>query len=78
MAETLGGTRMQGPDEVIGGLTMGKFNDPEGHLIDLISPAPRAVTRTQRGEESSTWSSDVRARGTHRRRLPLREEGAIG
>jgi predicted enzyme related to lactoylglutathione lyase len=40
-AETLGGTRMQGPDEVMGGLTMGKFNDPEGHLIGLISPPPR-------------------------------------
>jgi hypothetical protein len=35
-----------GPDQVMGGLTMGKFNDPEGHLIGLISPARRPVTRT--------------------------------
>jgi predicted enzyme related to lactoylglutathione lyase len=39
-AEMLGGTRMQGPDEVLGGLTMAKFNDPEGHLIGLVSPPP--------------------------------------
>ncbi|WP_242888107.1 VOC family protein [Actinomadura litoris] len=38
-AERLGGTRLQGPDEVMGGLTMGKFSDPEGHLIGLISTA---------------------------------------
>lgn len=36
-AEGLGGTRMQGPDEVMDGLMMGKFHDPEGHLIGLIS-----------------------------------------
>lgn len=37
-AEALGGTRMQGPDEVPGGRTMGKFSDPEGRLIGLITP----------------------------------------
>ena len=40
MAERLGGTRMQGPDEVIGGVVTGKFNDPEGRLIGVVSPAP--------------------------------------
>jgi hypothetical protein len=40
-AEALGGTRMQGPDEVPGGRTMGKFNDPEGRLIGLITPPAR-------------------------------------
>jgi predicted enzyme related to lactoylglutathione lyase len=39
MAESLGGTRMQGPDEVMGGVVTGKFNDPEGRLIGLVSPA---------------------------------------
>jgi uncharacterized glyoxalase superfamily protein PhnB len=39
-AEALGGSRMQGPDEVFGGLQMGKFNDPEGRLIGVVSPPP--------------------------------------
>ncbi|MGW3615400.1 VOC family protein [Micromonospora sp. NPDC005163] len=42
-AESLGGTRMQGPDEVIGGQLMAKFSDPEGHLIGLVSPSPQSV-----------------------------------
>jgi predicted enzyme related to lactoylglutathione lyase len=37
-AENLGGTRMMGPDEVPGvGITIGLFNDPEGHTIGLVS-----------------------------------------
>jgi predicted enzyme related to lactoylglutathione lyase len=39
-AERLGGTRMQGPDEVMDGVVTGKFNDPEGRLIGVVSPAP--------------------------------------
>jgi uncharacterized protein len=35
-AESLGGTRMMGPDEVMEGLVIGLFNDPEGHVIGLI------------------------------------------
>lgn len=38
-AEALGGKRMQGPDEVAGGIMMGKFMDPEGHLIGLTTAA---------------------------------------
>jgi predicted enzyme related to lactoylglutathione lyase len=37
-AETLGGARMMGPDEAMGGVEIGKFNDPEGRLIGLVSP----------------------------------------
>jgi predicted enzyme related to lactoylglutathione lyase len=35
-AESLGGTRMMGPDEVMDGLTIGLFNDPEGHVIGVM------------------------------------------
>ncbi len=35
-AEQLGGTRMMGPDEVMEGLVIGLFTDPEGHTIGLV------------------------------------------
>ena len=35
-AESLGGSRVMGPDEVMEGLEIGLFNDPEGHLIGLV------------------------------------------
>jgi uncharacterized protein len=35
-AESLGGTRMMGPEEVMPGLIIGLFNDPEGHTIGVI------------------------------------------
>jgi predicted enzyme related to lactoylglutathione lyase len=35
-AESLGGTRMMGPDEVMEGLVIGLFTDPEGHTIGVI------------------------------------------
>jgi uncharacterized protein len=35
-AESLGGTRMMGPDEVMEGLVIGLFSDPEGHVIGVI------------------------------------------
>jgi predicted enzyme related to lactoylglutathione lyase len=34
-AESLGGTRVFGPDQVMEGLVLGQFKDPEGHLIGL-------------------------------------------
>jgi predicted enzyme related to lactoylglutathione lyase len=37
-AESLGGSRMMGPDEVPGvGITIGLFGDPEGHVIGVMS-----------------------------------------
>ena len=37
-AESLGGSRMMGPDEVPGvGITIGLFSDPEGHVIGVMS-----------------------------------------
>jgi uncharacterized protein len=36
-AESLGGTRVMGPDEVMQGLTIGLFTDPEGHVIGVMN-----------------------------------------
>jgi predicted enzyme related to lactoylglutathione lyase len=35
-AESLGGTRMMGPDQVMENLVIGLFNDPEGHTIGVM------------------------------------------
>ena len=35
-AESLGGSRVFGPDEVLPGLELGQFTDPEGHVIGLM------------------------------------------
>lgn len=36
-AEELGGTRVFGPEDVMPGLTLGQFTDPEGHLIGVMT-----------------------------------------
>jgi uncharacterized protein len=38
-AESLGGSRIFGPDEVMEGLVLGQFTDPEGHVIGLTQSA---------------------------------------
>ena len=35
-AEELGGARVFGPDEVMPGLVIGQFTDPEGHVIGIV------------------------------------------
>jgi predicted enzyme related to lactoylglutathione lyase len=35
-AESLGGSRMMGPDEMQEGLVIGLFQDPEGHVIGVV------------------------------------------
>lgn len=35
-AESLGGTRMMGPDKVMEGVEIGLFNDPEGHVVGVV------------------------------------------
>ncbi len=35
-AEQLGGTRMMGPEEVMEGIEIGLFTDPQGHVIGVI------------------------------------------
>jgi predicted enzyme related to lactoylglutathione lyase len=38
-AESLGGTRVMGPEEVMDGLVLGQFKDPEDHVIGLVTSA---------------------------------------
>jgi predicted enzyme related to lactoylglutathione lyase len=38
-AESLGGTRVMGPDKVMEQIEIGLFNDPEGHLIGVVKTA---------------------------------------
>ncbi len=40
-AEQLGGTRTMGPDEVMPGLVIGLFADPEGHVVGVVKSPPR-------------------------------------
>jgi predicted enzyme related to lactoylglutathione lyase len=35
-AESLGGSRMMGPDKVMEDVEIGLFNDPEGHVIGVV------------------------------------------
>lgn len=35
-AESLGGTRRMGPEQVPGGPLLGQFLDPEGHMVGVI------------------------------------------
>jgi predicted enzyme related to lactoylglutathione lyase len=35
-AESLGGTRVMGPDAPMEGLELGLFTDPEGHLVGVV------------------------------------------
>ena len=35
-AESLGGRRVMGPEEIMGGLVLGQFQDPEGHLVGVV------------------------------------------
>lgn len=39
-AESLGGRRLFGPDEVMEGLIIGQFADPEGHVVGVIQAPP--------------------------------------
>jgi uncharacterized protein len=38
-AESLGGTRVMGPEKVMDTVELGQFTDPEGHLIGLVKDA---------------------------------------
>ena len=37
-AESLGGTRVMGPEKVMETIELGLFTDPEGHLIGVVKP----------------------------------------
>ena len=38
-AESLGGTRVMGPETIMGTVTLGQFRDPEGNLVGLTQSA---------------------------------------
>ncbi len=38
-AESLGGTRVMGPETVMGTIELGQFTDPEGHLVGVVKTA---------------------------------------
>jgi uncharacterized protein len=38
-AESLGGSRVMGPEQVMERLEVGLFNDPEGHLVGVVNSA---------------------------------------
>ena len=35
-AESLGGTRVMGPEKIMDRVELGLFNDPEGHLVGVV------------------------------------------
>lgn len=35
-AESLGGTRLMGPETIMNQLELGHFADPEGHLVGVV------------------------------------------
>ena len=35
-AERLGGTRVMGPEDIMGQVVLGQFKDPEGHVIGVV------------------------------------------
>jgi predicted enzyme related to lactoylglutathione lyase len=38
-AESLGGTRVMGPEKIMDQVELGQFTDPEGHLVGLVKSA---------------------------------------
>jgi uncharacterized protein len=41
-AESLGGSRMMGPDKVMDTVEIGLFNDPEGNLVGVVKTTPQS------------------------------------
>ena len=35
-AESLGGQRIMGPEDIMGQVVLGQFKDPEGHLVGVV------------------------------------------
>jgi hypothetical protein len=38
-AESLGGTRIMGPEQIMDGVELGQFADPEGHVVGVVKSA---------------------------------------
>jgi len=41
-AESLGGSRMMGPDKVMDTVEIGLFNDPEGNTVGVVKTTPQS------------------------------------
>jgi uncharacterized protein len=41
-AESLGGSRMMGPEQPMEGVEIGLFNDPEGHVVGVVKSQPQS------------------------------------
>ena len=41
-AESIGGSRMMGPDKVMDTVEIGLFSDPEGHVVGLVKTTPES------------------------------------
>ena len=39
-AESLGGQRIMGPENIMDMVTLGQFKDPEGHMVGVVQEAP--------------------------------------
>lgn len=37
-AESLGGTRVMGPETIMDQVELGQFEDPEGHMVGVVKP----------------------------------------
>jgi predicted enzyme related to lactoylglutathione lyase len=37
-AESLGGTRVMGPEKIMDMVELGQFKDPEGHVVGVVKP----------------------------------------
>jgi len=47
-AESLGGTRVMGPEKVMETIEIGLFTDPEGHLLGVVKGATRSPSGGRR------------------------------
>jgi predicted enzyme related to lactoylglutathione lyase len=41
-AESLGGSRIMGPDQIMDQIEIGQFSDPEGHVIGVVKGAQQS------------------------------------
>ena len=41
-AESLGGSRVMGPEQITPEVELGQFNDPEGHLVGVVKTTPQS------------------------------------
>jgi predicted enzyme related to lactoylglutathione lyase len=39
-AESLGGTRVMGPENIMDTVTLGQFKDPEGNMVGVVQDMP--------------------------------------